>query len=302
VLLEKRSFLMPTDPKPDKNTYILGAESGPEMARLMDQDRLLTHGMGGLFPERNDVSTMRDMLDIACGPGGWALDVAHTYQKMNVAGIDVSPRMIEYARTQAWSQGLENASFRVMNVLEPLDFPDDSFDLVNARFLVGFMPQSGWSAFLQDCRRITRPGGIVRLTEFDEPGTTNSTAFEAWKALTFCAVRKAGFSSSPDGHNYGILPSLGTLLRTGGFQHIGLRAHAIDFSAGTDSFETMFQNCSVAFQLVQPFLLKMDLATQEEMDEMYQQMLIEMMQENFSAIWSYMTVWGQNGDAISANS
>lgn len=293
---------MPTNPEPNKNTYILGAESGPEMARLMNQDRLLTHGMGGLFPERNDVSMMHDILDIACGPGGWALDVAHTYQKINVVGIDISPRMVEYARTQAWSQGLENASFRVVNALEPLDFPDNSFDLVNARFLVGFMPQAGWSTFLQECKRITRPGGIVRLTEFDEPGTTNSKAFEEWKALTFHAVRKAGFSSSPDGHNYGILPVLGSLLRQNGFQNIGQKAHVIDFSAGTDAFETMFQNCSVAFQLVQPFLLKMDLATQEEMDEMYQQMLIEMMQEDFCAIWSYLTVWGQKGDAISPNS
>lgn len=284
---------MPTNPEQNKNTYILGAESGPEMARLMSQDRLLTQGMGGLFPERNDIATMHGILDIACGPGGWVLDVAHTYQKINVVGIDVSPRMVEYARTQAWAQGLENASFRVMNVLERLDFLDNSFDLVNARFLVGFMPQAGWSAFLQECKRITRPGGIVRLTEFDEPGTTNSTAFEAWKALTFRAVRKAGFSSSPDGHNYGILPLLSRLLRDGGLQNIGHKAHVIDFSAGTDAFETMFQNCSVAFQLVQPFLLKMNLATQEEMDELYQQMLIEMMLADFCAIWSYMTVWGQ---------
>lgn len=290
---------MPTNPEPNKNTYILGAESGPEMARLMNQDRLLTHGMGGLFPERNAVSTMHNILDIACGPGGWALDVAHTYQKINVVGIDISPRMVEYARTQAWTQGLENASFRVMNALGPLDFPDNSFDLVNARFLVGFMPQAGWSAFLRECRRITRPGGIVRLTEFDEPGTTNSKTFEECKALAFRAVRKAGFSSSPDGHNYGIFSLLGSFLRHNGFQNIGQKAHIIDFSAGTDAFETMFQNCSVAFQLVQPFLLKMNLVTQ---DEMYQQMLIEMMKEDFCAIWVYLTVWGQKGDAISPNS
>ncbi len=286
---------MPTNPEPNKNTYILGADSGPEMARLMKQDRLLTHGMGGLFPERNDVSTMHDILDIACGPGGWVLDVAYTYPRINVVGIDISQRMVEYARTQAWTQGLENASFRTMNVLEPLDFPENSFDLVNARFLVGFMPQSGWSAFLRECVRITRPGGIVRLTEFDEPGTTNSKAFEAWKVLTFRAIAKAGFTSSPDGHNYGIMAQLGRFLRESGLQHIGQRAHVIDFSAGTDAYETMFQNCSVAFQLVQPFFLKMEIATQEEIDELYQQMLIEMMREDFSAIWSYLTVWGQKG-------
>lgn len=284
---------MPTNPEPEKSTYILGNDSGPEMARLMDQDHLLTKGMGGLLAERNDISTMHDILDIACGPGGWALNVAYSYSHINVVGVDMSQRMVEYARTQAWAQGLDNVSFRVMNALGPLDFPDNSFDLVNARFLVGFMPQSGWSAFVQECKRITRPGGIVRLTEFDEPGTTNSTAFEAWKELTFRAIRKGGFTSSPDGHNYGIMPLLGRFLRDSGLQHIGQRAHVVDFSAGTEAYETMYQNCSVAFQLVQPFFLKMEIAPQEEIDQLYQQMLLEMMQDDFCAIWSYLTVWGQ---------
>ena len=289
---------MPTNPEPEKSTYILGKDSGPEMARLMDQDRLLTQGMGGLLAERNDISTMHDILDIACGPGGWTLDVAYTHSHINVVGIDMSQRMVEYAHTKAWAQGLDNVSFRIMNVLEPLDFPDNSFDLVNARFLVGFMPRSGWSAFVQECKRITRPGGIVRLTEFDEPGTTNSTAFEAWKELTFRATRKGGFTSSPDGHNYGIMPLLGRFLRDCGLQDIGQRAHVVDFSAGTEAYETMYQNCSVAFQLVQPFLLKMEIAPQEELDQLYQQMLLEMMRDDFCAIWSYLTVWGQKGDMI----
>jgi ubiquinone/menaquinone biosynthesis C-methylase UbiE len=293
---------MPTNPEPEKSTYILGNDSGPEMARLMDQDHLLTQGMGGLLAERNDISTMHDILDIACGPGGWALDVAYTYSHIKVVGIDMSQRMVEYARTQAWAQGLDNVSFRVMNALGPLDFPDNSFDLVNARFLVGFMPRSGWSAFVQECKRITRPGGIVRLTEFDEPGTTNSTAFEAWKELAFRAIRKGGFSSSPDGHNYGIMPLLGRFLRDSGLQHIGQRAHVVDFSSGTEAYETMYQNCNVAFQLVQPFLLKMEIATQEEIDQLYQQMLLEMMQDDFCAIWSYLTVWGQKEDVDSPNS
>ena len=89
---------MSTDPPPSENTYILDAESGTEMARLMKQDRLLTQGMGGLFPERDDVSSMHAILDIACGPGGWVLDVAYAYPKIEVVGIDISNTMIEYAR------------------------------------------------------------------------------------------------------------------------------------------------------------------------------------------------------------
>ncbi len=43
------------------------------MARLTQQDRLLTKGMGGLFLEREDIAGKDTILDIACGPGGWAL-------------------------------------------------------------------------------------------------------------------------------------------------------------------------------------------------------------------------------------
>jgi len=284
---------MATDPPSSDNTYILDAESGTEMARLMKQDRLLTQGMGGLFSERDDVSSMHAILDIACGPGGWVLDVAYAYPKIEVVGIDISNTMIEYARAQAWTQGLENARFQVANALKPLTFPDNAFDLVNARFLVAFMPAAAWPKLLRECVRITRPGGIIRLTEFDEPGTTNSAAFEEWKALAFRATRLAGLMSSPDGRNFGIMPVLTSLLRDAGCQNIDLKAHGTDFSAWTTGHETMYQNCMVAFKLVQPFLVKMKVMTQEETDQKYQQMLIEMMQKDFSAMWYYLTAWGQ---------
>ena len=38
---------MSTEPAPGKNTYLIDTESGAEMARLLNQDRLLTKGMGG---------------------------------------------------------------------------------------------------------------------------------------------------------------------------------------------------------------------------------------------------------------
>jgi SAM-dependent methyltransferase len=284
---------MPDDQTSNENTYILDTTGGVEMARLMKQDRLLTAGMGGLFPERDDVATMHDILDIACGPGGWVLDTAFAYAKCKVVGIDLDRTMVEYARAQAWSQGLENASFKVMNALERLDFPDASFDLVNARFLVGFMLRKSWPTFLQECMRITKPGGIIRLTEFDEPGTSNSAAFETLKDYAFQAISKAGFCFDPQGRDYGILSALGRLLREAGCQETGYRAHVIDFSYGTEGHEPMYQNCKIGFQLVQPFMVKMKILTEEAVQQAYDQMLIGIMSEDFSAIWSYMTAWGR---------
>src|SRR6516164_3260497 len=130
----------PDDQPKSANIYISDPESGAEMARLIDQDRLITTGMGGLLPERsNDFTGIGRVLDGACGPGGWALEIAFKHPEIEVVGFDVSKAMIDYANAQARVQGLDNASFQVMNLLKPLDFPDNSFDLSNGRF-VNFLP------------------------------------------------------------------------------------------------------------------------------------------------------------------
>src|ERR1700732_5215301 len=99
------------DPSNRNPGYFNDPESASEMARLLAQDRLITAGMGGLFSERFDLVGIHRLLDVACGPGGWALQVALRYPENEVVGIDISRTMIDYATAQAQLQGLDNASF-----------------------------------------------------------------------------------------------------------------------------------------------------------------------------------------------
>jgi len=46
------------------------------MARLLLQGRLISQNMGSLLPEGIELEKVHDVLDMACGPGGWAIDVA----------------------------------------------------------------------------------------------------------------------------------------------------------------------------------------------------------------------------------
>jgi len=280
------------DSSQGERTYTIDAESATEMARLVNHDLLLTQSMGGLFSERADLSNIHDILDIACGPGGWVLEVARTYPEISVTGIDISQTMVEYARAYAKARGLANAHFRVMDALKPLDFPSASFDLVNARALVGFMYPQAWPVLLQETLRICRPGGIVRLTEGEMP-ITNSPAFEKLSGLLLQALHLAKRNFSPDGRHLGITPMLGRLLHDAGFQNIQKKVHFFDFSAGTPAHEGFYQDFMVAFQLLLPFLSKMELITKEEFDQVYQQMLAEMLSNDFLSIAFVLTVWGE---------
>ncbi len=53
------------------------------------------------------------------------------------------------------------------------------------------MTPATWPALLQECWRITRPGGYLRLTECEEPGT-NSEAFETIYGLILQAMKRSG--------------------------------------------------------------------------------------------------------------
>lgn len=50
-----------------------------------------------------------------------------------------------------------------MDIRKPFDFDDDSFDFVNARFLVGVFSPGDWPGFLAECKRILRPVRILFL-------------------------------------------------------------------------------------------------------------------------------------------
>src|SRR5258708_12687277 len=76
-----------------ENTYVIDAESAAEMARLLDQDRLITTHLGGLLPERPDFAHIHNVLDLACGPGGWAQAVALARPEIEVLASDLIPPM-----------------------------------------------------------------------------------------------------------------------------------------------------------------------------------------------------------------
>ena len=279
------------EPSNSDSVYFNDPENVAEMARLLGQDRLITQGMGGLFSERFDLSGIHRILDVACGPGGWALEVALTYPEIEVVGVDVSLVMINYANAQARVQGLNNARFQVMDIQKPLNFPDGSFDLVNARF-INFLPAAAWPQLMQEFGRITRPGGVIRLTESEWWYFTNSPALENLNAMIIRALKLQGESFSQSGRFTGVLPMLGRFLLDAGCVNVSYKSHVIDYSYGTEAYEGFRHDAAIVFKLFQPFIVRMGVATQEEVNQLYEQMQLEMMKDDFRGLMLPLTAWG----------
>lgn len=273
------------------NAYFTDPESGAEMARVMDQGYLLTKAMGGLLPELSDLSSIQHVLDIGCGPGDWVQEIAFTYPEKDAVGFDISTQAIEYAQAQARVRGLTNAQFFVMDATKPLNFPDQSFDMINAR-TIGFLPTGVWPKLMKECMRLLRPGGIIRLTE-SEWSFSNSPALEGITAIFCKALKAAGQSFSPDGRRHGITTMLAGFLRNAGCMNIRQIPYVIDFSSGTEYHGGICKNWRVVYKLSQPFFIKTGATTQEEVDPLYQQMQIEMMQEDFRGIMYLLTAIGE---------
>jgi ubiquinone/menaquinone biosynthesis C-methylase UbiE len=272
--------------------YFIDHESPAEMSRLEKQDRQFTKAMGGLFAERsNDFTDLRRVLDVGCGPGVWAQEVAFTFSEVEVVGIDISQTMINYATTQAKLQELYNVTFSVMDITEPLKFPDASFDFVNAR-LLGFLSPEQWPLLLREYIRITRPGGFVRLTE-TEMTETNSSALACEHEWFYKSLYLAGQSFSPNGSSLAITAMLAPLLRKAGCQNVKVAAYPIDWSSGTEDHDDMRKDIEVGFKLMEPFYLAAKVATAEEMATTYDAMRAEMDQDDFCALHLLVSVCGQ---------
>ncbi|HEU0000076.1 MAG TPA: methyltransferase domain-containing protein [Ktedonobacteraceae bacterium] len=282
---------MPTDLSKDPNDYIMDPESATEMARLMNQDRAMTKGMGGLLPERNNnFEGFDNVLDIGCGPGSWVLEAAQSNEERRIVGIDISRQMIQYARAQAFSQRLHNAEFEIANALEPMPFDDGSFDLVNARFIVGFTPIGKWPSFLKECMRILRPGGVIRLTEGDL-GTSTSPSFDEIGVMLAKLLKMAGFSFSHDEKSIGIIIAMRRLLTEAGFENVRKMAHLFETRPGDEGYGMWMDNFKVTYSSLLPIFIQMHITTQEKFDELYAQALRDIIDSDFCTLSYFVTMW-----------
>lgn len=119
-------------------------------------------------------------LDIATGGGHTALAVAPYVAQITVT--DLTPTMLETARTFLLSQGVTHAQFQLADA-ENLPFAAASFDRVTCRIAPHHFPNVGKA--VQEVARVLKPGGLFLLIDNivpDDPALDSfNNRVEKWR-------------------------------------------------------------------------------------------------------------------------
>lgn len=286
-----------TEPQGEQpSTYFVQDRSNQEeMARLEIQDKMITAGMGGVLPELDNPASLRRVLDVGCGTGGWLMETARTYQEIEkLVGVDISGKMVAYASTRAEESNLgDRVQFQVMDALRTLELPDATFDLSNHRFGNSWLRTWDWKKIFLEYLRVTRPGGIIRITE-SEVVESNSPALTKLLTIFLEAFYHAGryFTLSRDG----ITSHIKRLMTEHAIQDVQTRGYSIVYRAGTVEGQQFYKDMLHVFRVSLPFFQKFT-NVPGDYQEIYQQALKEMQQPDFVATWRLLTAWGtRSGD------
>lgn len=101
-----------------------------------------------------------EVLDVACGPGLVACEVARVAR--HVTGIDLTPAMIEQARGRQQSHGLSNLTW-VQGDAQPLPFPDARFSRVITRY--SFHHFTDPDGVFAEMLRVCKVGGRITVCD-----------------------------------------------------------------------------------------------------------------------------------------
>ena len=99
------------------------------------------------------------VIEVGVGTG---LGLEHYSQRNRVVGVDISAPMLEKARNRVKRLGLTNVEAIAVGDAERLDYPDGSFDVVVAQYVVTSVPHP--EKALDEFARVVRPGGEIILT------------------------------------------------------------------------------------------------------------------------------------------
>jgi ubiquinone/menaquinone biosynthesis C-methylase UbiE len=204
--------------------YLLARRAG-EIERLHVQGDALIADTS-IMLDRIGVAPGWRCVDLGCGPRG-ITDLLSTRvgPTGRVVGLDADAVFLDHARQHATLRGFVNVEYVSGDVFHT-GLPAGSFDLVHTRFVLSTVGNA--EGFLEECARLTRPGGRVAFQEADISTLHCYPSHPAWerlkRALADILPQAAGNPQFAHG--------LYRLLRQAGFEDVQYRPFVVGFRSG----------------------------------------------------------------------
>ncbi|CAI6337058.1 unnamed protein product [Periconia digitata] len=124
------------------------------------------------YPER--------VLDCGYGQGHWVVQFAEEYDESEVLGIDIfTPNLPEQP------ENLELSGYNLNDRLNDAGlFERNAYDLIHSRFVGPGIKSNRWESYIQDMRRLLKPGGWVQMMEYYPNIQSDSGLLSDQSALT----------------------------------------------------------------------------------------------------------------------
>ena len=171
----------------EEKEYVLGTD-GAELERLGLQHQLWLAQAASIW-ERAGFRRGHRILDVGCGPGFAALDLAERVgPRGRIVAVDISRRFLAHLEGLAKARGLKNIRAAVTSV-ERLAIRESNFDGAYARWVLCFVRRPA-AVLGQVARRLKRGGTFVIQDYYRYENITIAPECEAFRRV-FRAVDKS---------------------------------------------------------------------------------------------------------------
>lgn len=212
---------MTTQNLSDAGSYKFGKfeKNAEELERLKLQATIALEHEQEIWRE-SGLQPGMNVLDLACGPGFTACELAKVVGDGHVTGIDINEELIATAHQAKASEKVDNISFQLGNLYD-LDLPENTFDFVYARFVFQHLEKP--EVALSNVWKTLKPGGILCILDIDDNWTSFSPESDAFVKF----IRTAGAGQQRRGGNRLIGSQLSGMLKKAGYQDVSTRIKPI---------------------------------------------------------------------------
>jgi ubiquinone/menaquinone biosynthesis C-methylase UbiE len=240
------------------NTPYVFPKDVAEGGRLDLQHHLLKVAAGKNY--RAPIRQPRAILDVACGTGIWAREMAQQFKRAQVIGFDIDRTPLEAALARLGPGGMfpKNFEFLEADALQRFPFEDEQFDFTHARFISPFVPIARWPHVVAEMVRVTKRGGYVELVDFALHNSNSPTLnyFRETVLKRLCAMR---------GLHAGGAPHLADYLRQAGLTRVQERQVVLGAGLpGNRQQRLLITDLLAALTSMQPIIVKSGMLSEAE--------------------------------------